>query len=627
MTTQLIRDLQIPIGDDCVLAADLIKPSGDTPTPVLVTVMPYRRDTAGHVGHADAMEWFAERGYTSVFIDPRGLGGSSGTMLPPLDPQEGRDAAAAIEWIADQPWCDGSIGMWGMSYGGIMTLRTAALRPRGLKAIVPIYFTADASDGLANPNGVRGAMATGLWGTKTLLDQVLPPLRTNPTSVEMESWRSRLDEKPNLVDFWQHGPDDPIWGERAIDATMVDVPALCFSGWRDVFCSGSVRGYEAISTPKHLVAGPWMHVEPSASPIEPAEHRELMLRWWDRWLRGKEDPEHNADGATVFVQGGAQSWREYTAWPPVESRSVVFEAATSSELVYAPAHGDSAPPRWPAVPVSDAVAGTQSGTWYIPTLGYGLPLDEREDDQRAVAIDSERFNEDTVIVGAPIADVVTGPGTTTDRIVVRIVDVAPDGRSYLITTGLAPISGGAGQWRVSLAPTAYQVLAGHRIRVVISSSDFPHIVPALQEDGCSAVLEVQGLRQQMLTVDPDAGVPTAVPAPPTPESDAIISAAPMWKIGRDLILDGVEMFSGAEVAVRTFDESHVYESSMRDFAEINNFAPSTARLTFDHAATVRMTNGRTVEGSVHSEIVGGKLTAHAKVRVGDDLVVDQIWEV
>ena len=159
----------------------------------------------------------------------------------------------------------------------------------------------------------------------------------------------------------------------------MDVPALCFSGWRDLFCSGSVRAYEAIPTRKHLVAGPWMHVEPSASPIAPAEHRELMLRWWDRWLRDKAEPEFDADGATVFVQGSAQSWREYTAWPPAESRSVVFDAATSSELIPAPDDGASAPPHWPAVSVSDAVAGTQSGTWYIPTFGYGLPLDEQED--------------------------------------------------------------------------------------------------------------------------------------------------------------------------------------------------------------------------------------------------------
>ncbi len=628
MTTQLIRDVQIPVGNDCVVVADLIKPSGDAPTPVLVTVMPYRRDTAGHVTHADAMTWFAERGYASVFIDPRGLGGSSGTMLPPLDPQEGRDAAAAIEWIADQPWCDGSIGMWGMSYGGIMTLRTAALRPRGLKAIVPIFFTADGSDGLANPSGVRGGvMATGLWGTKTLLDQVLPPVRTNPTSIEMESWRARLDETPNIIDFWQHGPDDPVWGERAIDATLVDVPALCFSGWRDLFCSGSVRAYEAIPTRKHLVAGPWMHVEPSASPIAPAEHRELMLRWWDRWLRDKAEPEFDADGATVFVQGSAQSWREYTAWPPAESRSVVFDAATSSELIPAPDDGASAPPHWPAVSVSDAVAGTQSGTWYIPTFGYGLPLDEQEDDRRAVAIDSEELTEDTVIIGAPTADVVTGEGTTSDRIVVRVADVAPDGSSHLITTGIAPITGGAGQWRVTLAPTAYQVPAGHRIRIVVSSSDFPHVLPAVQADGSSSVLEVQGLRQHLLTIDPGAGVPTTLPPPPTALPDGIISAAPVWKIGRDLILDGVEMLSGADVAVRTFDEAHVYESSTRDFAEVNNLAPSMARLTFDHAATVRLANGRTIEGSVHSEFVGGKLTAHAKVRVGDDLVVDRIWEV
>ncbi len=87
----------------------------------------------------------------------------------------------------------------------------------------------------------------------------------------------------------------------------------------------------------------------------------------------------------------------------------------------------------------------------------------------------------------------------------RVADVAPDGSSHLITTGIAPITGGAGQWRVTLAPTAYQVPAGHRIRIVVSSSDFPHVLPAVQADGSSSVLEVQGLRQHLLTIDPGAG--------------------------------------------------------------------------------------------------------------------------
>src|SRR5262245_35539643 len=111
------RDIRIPTRDrDIALSADIYRPSGAGPVPALVTVMPYRKDYVAGATYEGPARWFAGHGYASVVVDLRGTGASDGVRRPEFDPGDGDDGVAAIEWAAAQPWCDGAVGGWGMSY-------------------------------------------------------------------------------------------------------------------------------------------------------------------------------------------------------------------------------------------------------------------------------------------------------------------------------------------------------------------------------------------------------------------------------------------------------------------------------------------------------------------------------
>src|SRR6185437_9546077 len=132
--------------------------------------------------------WFAARGYAGLVVDLLGTGDSDGIRRPEFDPGDADDGIAAIEWAAAQPWCDGAVGMWGLSYAANVALRTASRRPPALGGLIAVA----------------------------------------------------------------HGPRDPVWRERAVDGAAIVTPALCVGGWRDAFPDGLVDAYERIAGPKKL---------------------------------------------------------------------------------------------------------------------------------------------------------------------------------------------------------------------------------------------------------------------------------------------------------------------------------------------------------------------------------------
>src|SRR5258708_7278709 len=132
------RNVLIPLSDGVSLAGDLFLPDAPGPFPTLVHYYPYHKDDVigGLFDHPN--RYFAARGYASVLVDLRGLGGSEGVAWEHVDRREGDDGAQIVEWAAAQPWSDGNVGMWGMSYGGFTAFSTAAARPPHLKAIAPM---------------------------------------------------------------------------------------------------------------------------------------------------------------------------------------------------------------------------------------------------------------------------------------------------------------------------------------------------------------------------------------------------------------------------------------------------------------------------------------------------------
>ena len=146
------RNVLIPLDDGATLAADLHVPDGPGPFPTLISFYPYRKDDVIGSFSAYTRRWFAERGYAHLLVDVRGSGGSSGRWVESMHPlPEGRDGAQVVEWAAAQQWSDGSVGIWGVSYGGLMALRgrrRAAPAPQGDRAGVRI---------LGHPAGLRRA--------------------------------------------------------------------------------------------------------------------------------------------------------------------------------------------------------------------------------------------------------------------------------------------------------------------------------------------------------------------------------------------------------------------------------------------------------------------------------------
>ena len=156
----VVRNCAIQVSDGVELAADLYLPREARPGPGLVTLLPYNKDGLGGIAAWDAHHYFASRGYACLIVDCRRTGSSGGRPLPPFDADEALDGVAVVEWAADQPWCDGNVGMWGVSYAATTTLRTASLCPSPLKAIAPVMGFLDPERDFVHPPAGAVALAS-----------------------------------------------------------------------------------------------------------------------------------------------------------------------------------------------------------------------------------------------------------------------------------------------------------------------------------------------------------------------------------------------------------------------------------------------------------------------------------
>ncbi|HEX5113724.1 MAG TPA: CocE/NonD family hydrolase [Pseudonocardiaceae bacterium] len=593
---RIVEDVRIPALDPAVtLSGDLYLPVRAEPVPALVSLLPYRKDALGGIGAAAALRWFAAHGFATLLVDVRGTGSSDGRIRPAFDPGEADDGVAAIEWAARQPWCTGAVGMWGHSYGAVTTLRTAARRPEPLKAIIPVMGFLDAERDFIHPCGVTGCLASlGIWGLGSVLNHVLPPLRDHDDVVERQRWRRRLDEnRPYVLDLFRHPAGHPAWRDRVIDAAAITAPAFCVAGWRDLFVEGSLRAYENIVAPKKLLVGPWLHTMPEDSPFEPVDFPRLALRWWDRWLLGIDNGVDRDPPVTLYLQGDGPSWRHYESWPP---------PAKTTTLTGVP-HGRPGP-----------VVGVHSGLWGIPTSGFGLPQDQHDDDLRSQSFTGRPLDEPLRIIGRPTVAVATQ--NACQRLVVKLADVDPDGRSTLISGG---ITVAASDQPCTLEPVAYVVPAGHRLRVVITTDAFPRLWP-------SSTPPVQPLAVELtlpMVSDVD-GTPTTLPAPSPSTSN--IDLVPRWDIDRDLINDAVTVTVGGLLTAHTPHRDHRFTHDTDVSATTARTTPGAASLHGTSTVTVHPNPGETITARVELRVTGTSLIADSQVTINGTTIFSRQWQ-
>jgi hypothetical protein len=295
---------------------------------------------------------------------------------------------------------------------------------------------------------------------------------------------------------------------------------------------------------------------------------------------------------TVYVQGAEPGWRALAEWPP----------PTSPETLAGPV---ASAPRDPTV-------GALSGLWGIPNGGFGRPLDQHADDARVVALTGAPLAEPLLLAGRPEVTVDRGGCS---RLVVKLTDVDPDGRSTLITGGI--LTGAAR----TLDPTCYRVAAGHRLRVVVSDSAFPRVWPA--GDGPNRLvlrrLEVR------LPVAGKVGEPVAVERPsPPPDDPPWVTDTPRWEITRAPISDRVTVVVADDLAADLPDSGVALRQQTWLQAATDR---TTADLRATSTVTARLPSGGQVAVRVELFLDGRDDAVAGVVRVDDVPVAERHWRL
>jgi uncharacterized protein len=553
------RNLLVALSDGHTLAADLYRPATGGPFPTLISYYPYHKDDFIGAFLGAPMAYFAARGYAHLLVDFRGVGGSSGVTWEMMDRGEGRDGAEAVEWAARQSWSDGNVGMWGLSYGGYSSLKTAAEAPPHLKAIVPMEGGTDIYSDYLFPGGCLNCLgAFGAWGSFMLAMNLMPPINADAQGRWYKAWMERLEAgQPYVMPWTEHPARDAYWQRRAVDPAKITTPTFIVGGWRDIFPEAVPSVYARLSGPKKLLMGPWMHTMPETAINEPIEFLPEMKRWFDYWLCGEQNGIVNEPPVTIYVQS-ANRWRHEREWPLARTIRRTLYLGEGGSLGEQAEHEEGAESY-----AVDPTVGTCAGLWDPTALGVGMPMDQTPDDLRSLTYTTEPLAEDVEVTGAGEVTLHTALVAGGDaHLVAKLCDVDSAGVSTLITTGLLKAShrrtssepdmlrmGEVYQLRIPLFSTSYLVRRGHRLRVSISGADFPHVWPT-QSNPELRVFH-GGRRPSALTIPV---IPAAVeelhgPLPRPNLARVAAAMTPRYKIENDIVAGAVAVTTGQTSAM------------------------------------------------------------------------------
>ncbi len=488
----------IPVSDGTRLAARIWRPlsSDEAPVPAVLEYIPYRKRDLTSVRDSIAHPYLAGHGYACVRVDIRGSGESDGVLTDEYLEQEQRDAEDVLAWLADRPWCDGTTGMLGISWGGFAALQVAARRPPSLGAICIASFTDDRyADDMHYRNGCL--LSDNLAESGTMFAySTCPPDPALVGDRWRQMWHERLDAaRPWAAEWLRHQRRDDYWRHASVceDYSAIDVPVFAASGWADGYTNAVFRVLESLTVPRRGLIGPWSHKYPHLGVPGPAiGYLQEVVRWFDRWLRGIEDPVYDAEPmlrtwmqesvppSTSYEERPGR-WIGEPTWPSPHVKPRVHALAPHSLLAPGMAGPDE------TLTVSSPLSvGQFAGKWASYSAPPDLPYDQREEDGGSLVFETEPLTERCEILGAPVLRLVVSASEPVAMVAARLSDVAPDGRATRVTYGMLnlthrdshgvpePLEPGE-HYPIELALNcvAQNFPAGHRIRLSLSTSYWP----------------------------------------------------------------------------------------------------------------------------------------------------------
>ena len=293
---ETLHHVTIPMPDGAMLAARIWRPVSalTTPVPAVLEYIPYRQRDGTAARDAQHHPYFAGHGYAAVRVDLRGSGDSQGVMHDEYSEQELADGEAVIAWLADQPWCNGRVGMIGISWGGFNGLQLAARQPPNLAAVITVCST---DDRYADDVHYMGGCLLGdnlSWASTMFAYNARPPDPDTVGADWRDMWLERLEHSGLWLDTWlRHPHRDDYWRHGSIceDFAAVRVPVLAASGWADGYSNAVFRLLEHLDVPRLGLIGPWSHKYPHLGVPGPAVgFLQEAVRWWDRWLTSPTEP-------------------------------------------------------------------------------------------------------------------------------------------------------------------------------------------------------------------------------------------------------------------------------------------------------------------------------------------------
>jgi putative CocE/NonD family hydrolase len=529
------RDVATRTRDGAALISDVYRPDSSGAFPVLVRRTPYGKRENDLATEFSEAHFFASHGYLVVVQDTRGRWASEGEFYPFI--HEGEDGFDTIEWAAGLDGSTGDVGTFGQSYGALCQYLTAPLRPPHLRTAVPVSGPVTYFQNFVFRNGVFElgwmlsyviSMSRDTLQRKGRADEISrldsyvdnPKIRFSPLTdqqyrhLPLADWADRLAvAAPYFADILHHWTDGPYWW--AIDVRRqlhnIDVPMLHVSSWYDGFQYDTLTMYRGIAEAglsertrrgQALLMGPWAHLLPYSAPTSGGTGDvdfgaaaaisllDIELRWFDRFLKASPGDRRDDQHVRIFVMG-VNRWRDEREWPldrAVHTPCYLHSGGGAKgldgdgTLDWEPP-GDETPDRYTYDPQDPVV--TRGG--HFIGLGAGVadqrPTEARQD---VLVYTGAPLESDLEITGPIVVRLFASSSAPNTDFVATLVDVRPDGYAQNLAEGVVRTCfrdssmyptmsepGSICEYSIDLWSISHVLFAGHRIRVHLSSSDFP----------------------------------------------------------------------------------------------------------------------------------------------------------
>ena len=518
------KNVAMKTRDGVTLRADIYHPAAEGKYPVLLTRTPYNKDSMSPIGFKGA-----GRGFIVVVQDVRGRYNSEGEWY--TFKNEINDGYDTVEWAAALPNSNGKVGMFSGSYVGATQMLAAIGHPPHLAGICPIVTASNYHENWTYQGGAFEQWFNESWTSSlaqdtlnrkvneaknALVGSTVLPLNQYPVfnlGAPHDGAALTHALAPYFLDWLDHPTYDDYWKQWSIEENYqnIQVPALTIAAWYDIFQGGSLRNYlgmkaeagnEAARKGQHLVVAIGGHSgwgrtigEVDFGPDAPFDENEVILDWYDYLFLGKQNEFANGKPVKIFVMG-ENKWRDEDSWPLERAKPTKYYLRSAGQANSSVGDGELSIAAPDKERIDQFVYDPANP---VPTVGGPLccdaahlapgPRDQKEVEARpdVLIYSTPPLESDTEVTGPVTLDLYASSSAVNTDFTAKLVDVWPNGLAQNVTEGILRASyresttaepkpivpGKVYEYKIDLWATSNVFLKGHRIRLEVSSSNFP----------------------------------------------------------------------------------------------------------------------------------------------------------